>query len=226
MDADKREPCLSGRGEAAGMPVLRLSRLYPATVPAAGVGSLREVMGPLLRVPAYEADLQFYLGQGWREKIPLSPSIHVRPILPAGGLVRPPADAAPAPSRQRSGWRTNKPRPVRCAVPAGVRGAPAGDCGGSAAAAAGARLHAAHGGAERRAHREAHGSQVHGAAGGQGWVAGGLHHVLGVCRAGGWVARGSQALLCCARVACNALCHAVPVPAQAPPSLTLGAAWS
>lgn len=40
------------------------------------VGSLREVMGPLLRVPAYEADLQFYLGQGWREKIPLSPSIH------------------------------------------------------------------------------------------------------------------------------------------------------
>jgi hypothetical protein len=43
----------------------------------AGVGAMREAMAPLWRVPAYEADLAFYLGDSWRAQIPSSPAIEV-----------------------------------------------------------------------------------------------------------------------------------------------------
>jgi heme oxygenase len=38
---------------------------------------MRDVLEPLWRVPAYEADLQFYLGPNWREQLVTSPAIEV-----------------------------------------------------------------------------------------------------------------------------------------------------
>ncbi|KAI3429775.1 hypothetical protein D9Q98_010088 [Chlorella vulgaris] len=51
------------------------SALHKAMATDERVESMRDVLEPLWRVPAYEADLQFYLGPNWREQLVTSPAI-------------------------------------------------------------------------------------------------------------------------------------------------------
>lgn len=53
--------------------IMRTKRPHPA-----GIAALKATLQPLWRVPAYEADLAFYLGPSWRARIPASAAVDVR----------------------------------------------------------------------------------------------------------------------------------------------------